>query len=53
MQERTPLIIAHRLATVKILNRIVVFEAGKLIEQGIHDCKTTRPSVAAQIDRPD
>lgn len=31
MQERTPLIIAHRLATVKNLNGIVVFEAGKLI----------------------
>lgn len=36
MQNRTSLIIAHRLATVKNVDRIVVFEAGKLIAQGTH-----------------
>ena len=36
MQDRTSLIIAHRLATVKNVDRIVVFEAGKLIAQGTH-----------------
>lgn len=36
MQNRTSLIIAHRLATVKNVDRIVVFESGKLIAQGTH-----------------
>ncbi len=36
MQNRTSLIIAHRLATVKNVDRIIVFEAGKLIAQGTH-----------------
>lgn len=36
MQNRTSLIIAHRLATVKNVDRIVVFEQGKLIAQGTH-----------------
>ena len=36
MQNRTSLIIAHRLATVKNVNRIVVFDTGKLIAQGTH-----------------
>lgn len=36
MRNRTSLIIAHRLATVKNVNRIVVFDSGKLIAQGTH-----------------
>ena len=36
MQNRTSLIIAHRLATVKNVDRIVVLEAGSLIAQGTH-----------------
>jgi ATP-binding cassette subfamily B protein len=36
MQNRTSLIIAHRLATVKNVDRIVVLDAGKLIAQGSH-----------------
>ena len=36
MQNRTSLIIAHRLATVKNVNRIVVFDTGRLIAQGTH-----------------
>ncbi|MBL6746329.1 MAG: ATP-binding cassette domain-containing protein [Pseudomonadales bacterium] len=36
MQNRTSLIIAHRLATVKNVDRIVVFDSGKLIAQGTH-----------------
>jgi len=34
---RTALVIAHRLSTVKRADRIVVMEAGKLVEQGTHD----------------
>jgi subfamily B ATP-binding cassette protein MsbA len=37
MQGRTTLVIAHRLSTVKNANRIIVLEAGKVVEDGGHD----------------
>ena len=36
-QGRTTLVIAHRLATVRKANRIVVFEEGRVAEQGDHE----------------
>ncbi len=36
MEGRTTLVIAHRLATVQIADRIVVLEAGRVIEEGGH-----------------
>ncbi|MCH2324389.1 MAG: ATP-binding cassette domain-containing protein, partial [Pseudomonadales bacterium] len=36
MQKRTSLIIAHRLATVKNVDRIIVMNAGTVIAQGTH-----------------
>lgn len=36
-QGRTTLIIAHRLATVKNADRIVVFDQGRIVAQGRHD----------------
>jgi ATP-binding cassette subfamily B protein len=36
MQGRTTLVIAHRLATIKSANRIVVMEAGRIVEEGTH-----------------
>ncbi len=37
MAGRTALVIAHRLATVRALDRIVVFEHGRIAEQGTHE----------------
>jgi ABC transporter fused permease/ATP-binding protein len=37
MEGRTTFIIAHRLATIRSVDRIAVLESGRIVEQGTHD----------------
>ncbi|PID72779.1 MAG: ABC transporter permease [Desulfobulbus propionicus] len=37
MQNRTTIVIAHRLSTVKNADRIIVLKEGKIVESGTHD----------------
>ena len=37
MKGRTTLVIAHRLSTVRQVDRILVFEKGRIVEEGSHD----------------
>lgn len=43
MKGRTSVVIAHRLSTVASLDRIVVLENGKIVEQGTHQELLARP----------
>ena len=40
---RTSIVIAHRLSTVRMLDRILVFEQGAVVEEGRHEELVRRP----------
>jgi ATP-binding cassette subfamily B protein len=42
MQGRTTLVIAHRLSTVRQVDRILVFEKGRIVEEGSHEALLKR-----------
>jgi ATP-binding cassette subfamily B protein len=43
MQGRTTLVIAHRLSTVRALDRLLVFDKGRIAEEGSHEQLIRRP----------
>ncbi|WP_129642409.1 ABC transporter ATP-binding protein [Peristeroidobacter agariperforans] len=42
MSGRTSIVIAHRLSTVRAMDRILVFEHGRIVEEGSHDALLRR-----------
>jgi ATP-binding cassette, subfamily B, bacterial len=42
MKGRTSIVIAHRLSTVRSMDRILVFDRGEIVEQGTHASLTAR-----------
>jgi ATP-binding cassette subfamily B protein len=49
MEGRTTLVIAHRLATVMRADRILVFDHGRLVEEGTHQSLITRPGLYKRL----
>ena len=51
MADRTTIVIAHRLATVRAADRIVVMERGAIVEEGTHETLTRRGGLYARLAR--
>ena len=49
MSSRTTLVIAHRLATVRAADRIVVMDKGRIVEQGRHDTLSRAGGLYARL----
>jgi ATP-binding cassette subfamily B protein len=51
MEHRTTIVIAHRLATVRAADRIVVMDGGRIVEEGPHSTLSRRGGLYARLAR--
>ena len=51
MADRTTIVIAHRLATVRAADRIVVMDDGRIVEEGTHASLNARGGLYARLAR--
>jgi ATP-binding cassette subfamily B protein len=51
MEQRTTIVIAHRLATVRAADRIVVMDEGRIVEEGTHASLSGRGGLYARLAR--
>ena len=49
MRDRTTIVIAHRLATVRSADRIIVMDEGRIVEQGDHDSLILKNGLYARL----
>ena len=51
MEGRTTIVIAHRFATVRAADRIIVMDQGRIVEEGTHATLSAREGLYARLAR--